>query len=89
MGDLTVIILAILIIFLCWIIIKVNEKIDKFINRFKKLEQALMKSATGNIPVQESQSGQSDVLPNMDVPMASTHKDLHQQRQMIAKSKVD
>jgi len=81
MGDLTVIILAILIIFLCWVIVKVNEKLDKYIKRFKRLEKALMKNATGKIQVQENPSNQSDELPNMDVPMASTHKDLNCQRQ--------
>ncbi len=89
MGDLTVIILAILIIFLCWIIIKVNEKLDKYINRFKKLEAALMKNATGQIPIPENKANKSDQLPDTDVPMAATHNDLHRHRQMIAKSKTD
>ena len=93
MGDLTVIILSILIIFLCWVIIKVNEKIDRQIARFKRLEQALMKNATGKIQIPENElspkhSTTNQQLPDMDAPMAATHKDLHPDRQIIAKSKT-
>jgi hypothetical protein len=50
MGDLTIIILSIGMIIMCWVMIKINDKVDKHIKRFKKFEQALKKNSTGNIP---------------------------------------
>ena len=46
MGELTVFILAIGMIVLCWIMIKLNDKLDRHIKRFKKLESALLKNST-------------------------------------------
>jgi hypothetical protein len=86
MGDLTVIILAILMVVMCWIIIKVNEKTDRYIKRFKKLEKALLKNATGKIPVSNQKTPPTN---NADIPVAATHTDLHPDRQIIAKSKTD
>ena len=86
MGEFTGIILAVMMIFLCWIIIKVNEKIDRYIKRFKKLERALLKNATGKVPVQEQKTPTSG---KVDIPVAATHMDLHPDRQVIAKSKSD
>lgn len=84
MGDLTVIILAVLMVFLCWIIIKVNEKVDRYIKRFKKLERALLKNATGKVPVANQKTPSTN---NMDIPVAATHMDQHPDRPIIAKSK--
>ncbi|MCP4582720.1 MAG: hypothetical protein GY839_14005 [candidate division Zixibacteria bacterium] len=92
MGDLTVIILSLLIIVLCWIIIKINEKLDRHINRFKKLEKALLKNATGKIPIPTSSNptplpGKKAMVDQKDdIPMAATSMDLRpQSHQMIAK----
>jgi len=88
MGDLTVIILSILIIVLCWVIIKVNEKVDRHIKRFKKLEKALLKNATGKIPSQfvEDKTPPKGTPAKNDIPMAATSNDLRpQSHQYIAK----
>jgi hypothetical protein len=86
MGDLTIIILAAMLIMLCVVIIKINDKVDRHIKRFKKLEKALFKNATGQIPI-------SDVAPStsgkIDIPMAATSMAARSSRQMIAKSKSE
>lgn len=86
MGDLTVIILAVLMVVLCWIIIKVNEKVDRYIMRFKKLERALLRNADGMAQSTDHQAASAD---NPGIPMAATHKDHYPDRQMIARSKPD
>jgi hypothetical protein len=68
MGDLTIIILSIGMIMICWVMIKINDKIDRHIKKFKKFEQALKKNSTGNVPVATNTQTSSKV----DVPMAST-----------------
>jgi len=88
MGDLTVIILSILIIILCWVIIKVNEKIDRHIARFKKLEKALLKNATGKIPSEliDDKTPKKGTPVKNDIPMAATSNDLRpQSHQFVAK----
>ena len=84
MGELTVIILSILMVVMCWIMIKVNAKVDYYIQRFKKLERALLKNATGQIPV--PQDNQTPGAKGMDIPSAATSRDLPTgERQYIAK----
>ena len=86
MGDLTIIILAAMLIMLCVVIIKINDKVDRHIKRFKKLERALFKNATG-------QDTDTQLTPptsgKIDIPMAATSMDLRPSRQMIAKSKSE
>ena len=95
MGDLTVIILSLLIIVLCWIIIKINEKLDRHIKRFRKLEKALLKNATGKIPASPNPTTDSIMTNGIagdgnsqmsDIPSAATSMDLRtQNQQYIAK----
>ncbi len=68
MGDLTVIILAIGMIIICWVLVKINEKIDKQIKRFRKFEAALKKNSTGKVPQVEDRSTSGKI----EVPMAHT-----------------
>lgn len=83
MGELTVIILSILMVVMCWIIIKVNAKVDYYIKKFKKLERALLKNATGQIPVPPTQTPSPG---KADIPSAATSKDLPTgERKYIAK----
>jgi len=68
MGDLTVIILAIGMIIICWVLVKINEKIDKHIKRFRKFEAALKKNSTGKIPHAEEKSTSGKI----EVPIVHT-----------------
>jgi len=86
MGDLTIIILSAMLIILCLVIIKINDKVDRHINRFKKLEKALLKNAAGQIPVDED--SRQLVLGSDEVPMAATSNDAYPDRKLIAKSKT-
>lgn len=86
MGDLTVIMLAVLMVVLCLIIVKINEKVDRYIKRFKKLERALVKNATGKMNVQNQKTPTSG---DFDIPVAATHMDTQSDRPLIAKSKSD
>ena len=50
MGDLTSILMGASLVVLAWTVAKINEKVDKHIRKFKKLEEALKKNAPTNIP---------------------------------------
>lgn len=82
MGDLTVIILSIGLVMICWVCIKINDKVDRHIKRFRKFEQALLKNSTGKIPTVENK----ETSGKIDVPMAATSMDLKKTgHQYIAK----
>jgi hypothetical protein len=83
MGDLTVIILAAMLIILCVVIIKINEKIDNYISRFRKLEKALMKNADSKVPADENTPSkpESDKIPAVAKP-----GDGYSGKKMIAKA---
>ncbi len=49
MGELTTIILGASLVILAWTVARLNDKVDKQIKKFKKLEEALKKNATGGI----------------------------------------
>lgn len=68
MGDLTLISLSVGMIIICWVLMRINDKIDKHIKRFKKFEQALIKNSTGNIPIMN----QTPNPGRNDIPMAAT-----------------
>jgi hypothetical protein len=68
MGDLTVFVLSIGVIIICWVLIRINDKIDKHIKKFKKFEHALIKNSTGNIPI----TNQTPNPAKNDIPMAAT-----------------
>ena len=77
MGELTVIILSIGMVIICWIIIKINDKIDRYIKRFKKLEAALLKNSTNK--VKTSSSAKIETPVSMDIPTAATSQDTRTQ----------
>lgn len=82
MGDLTVIILSMGMVILCWTIIRVNDKVDRHIARFRKFEQALKKNSTGKVrtTLNKETSGK------IDVPSAKTSMDIRSKNiQFIAK----
>lgn len=82
MGDLTIIILSIGMVILCWTIIKVNEKVDGHITRFKKFEHALKKNSTGQIPTAKNKATSGKI----NVPMAKTSHEIRSKNiQFIAK----
>ena len=82
MGDLTIIILSIGMVILCWTIIKVNEKVDRHVTRFKKFEQALKKNSTGQIPTAQKK----ETSGKINIPMAKTSSDIRSKNiQFIAK----
>ena len=68
MGDLTIISLAVGMIIICWVLMRINDKIDKHIKKFKKFEQALIKNSTGSIPI----ANQTPNPAKHDIPMAAT-----------------
>jgi hypothetical protein len=68
MGDLTIISLSVGVIIICWVLMRVNDKLDKHIKKFKKFEQALIKNSTGNIPTMN----QTPNPAKNDIPMAAT-----------------
>lgn len=49
MGDLTIIMIGACMVILAWTVAKLNEKVDKQIKKFRKLEEALKKNATGTV----------------------------------------
>jgi uncharacterized protein YoxC len=49
MGDLTLIIVGVSIVVLAWAIVKLNEKIERQIRKFKKFEDALKKNAASSV----------------------------------------
>jgi hypothetical protein len=49
MGDLTTILIGASMVILAWTVVKLNEKVDKQIKKFKKFEEALKKNATGGV----------------------------------------
>jgi uncharacterized protein YoxC len=49
MGDLTTILIGASMIILAWTVVKLNEKVDRQIKKFKKFEEALKKNATGGV----------------------------------------
>ena len=76
MGDLTVIILSIIMVIFCWILIKINDKIDRHIKRFKKLESALIKNSSTKIATQQPPK---EIMPKDDIPLAKTSRDINTQ----------
>ncbi len=68
MGDLTLISLSVGMIIICWVLMRINDKIDKHIKKFKKFEQALVKNSTGNLPI----ANQTPNPAKRDIPMAAT-----------------
>lgn len=72
MGDITVIMLAVGMIFLCWIMIKVNDKVDRYIKRFKRLENALVKNSTNRMKTVE----ETPKPKTPEIPTAKTSRDL-------------
>jgi uncharacterized protein YoxC len=82
MGDLTIIILSIGMVILCWTIIKVNEKVDRHVTRFRKFEQALKKNSTGQIPTVQKKATSSKI----NIPTAKTSSETRSKNiQFIAK----
>jgi len=77
MGDLTVIILSIGMVIICWILIRINDKIDRHKKRFKKLEAALLKNSTNK--VKTPSSAKIEIPVRTDVPMAATSRDIRTQ----------
>ena len=49
MGDLTTILIGASMVVLAWTVVKLNEKVDKQIKKFKKFEEALKKNATNGL----------------------------------------
>jgi len=49
MVDLTIIIIGISVVLLSVALAKINDKVDRHIRKFRKLEEALKKNATGRI----------------------------------------
>jgi hypothetical protein len=49
MGDLTTILIGASMVILAWTVVKLNEKVDKQIKKFKKFEEALKKNATSGV----------------------------------------
>ncbi|NLI16230.1 MAG: hypothetical protein GX409_08110 [candidate division Zixibacteria bacterium] len=68
MGDLTLISLSVGVIIICWVLIRINDKLDKHIKKFKKFEQALIKNSTGYMPL----ANQTPNPAKNDIPMAAT-----------------
>jgi len=68
MGDLTIFILAIGMIMMCWVMIRINDKIDRHIKKFKRFEQALKKNSTGKVPI----TPEKQTSGKIDIPTAST-----------------
>jgi hypothetical protein len=68
MGDLTVLILSIGMIIICWVLMKINDKIDRQIKKFKKFENALKKNSTGQVPI----TPDKQTSGKLDIPMAAT-----------------
>jgi hypothetical protein len=83
MGDLTTLILSIGTIILCWVMIRINDKIDKHIKKFRKFEQALKKNSTGNIPTATAaqESGRGDIPT-----MANSNQNRTQGVNLVAKN---
>jgi hypothetical protein len=82
MGDLTVIILAMGMVILCWTIIRVNDKVDHHIARFRKFEQALKKNSTGKVRTAQNK----ETSGKIDVPSAKTSTDIRSKNiQFIAR----
>ena len=75
MGDLTVIMLSIGMVIICWIMIKINDKIDRHIKRFKKLEAALLKNSTNKVKTSSS-SVKIETPVRTDIPTAATSRDI-------------
>ena len=57
MGDLTAILLGASVVVLSWTVAKLNEKVEKQIKKFKKLEEALKKNATGGVKTGTNYNG--------------------------------
>lgn len=49
MVDLTIIIIGISVVLLSVALAKINDKVDRHIRKFRKLEEALKKNATGRV----------------------------------------
>lgn len=49
MSDITVIIIGFTIVLLTWAVARINDKVDRYINRFRRFEDALKKNATGRV----------------------------------------
>ncbi|OQX91555.1 MAG: hypothetical protein B6D58_07550 [candidate division Zixibacteria bacterium 4484_95] len=82
MGDLTVIILSIGMVILCWTIIRVNDKVDRHIARFKKFEKALKKNSTGKVRTTQNK----EISSKINVPSAKTSMDVRSKNiQFIAR----
>ena len=76
MGEITVIILSIGMVILCWILIRLNDKIDRQIKRFKKLESALIKNSTKSIKTSPGQPVIGQTSGKIVAPTAQTSHDL-------------
>ena len=76
MGEITVIILSIGMVILCWILIRLNDKIDRQIKRFKKLESALIKNSTKTIKTSPRQPAIGQTSSKIVAPTAQTSHDL-------------
>lgn len=75
MGELTVIFLSLGMVILCWIVARVNDKVDRQIRRFKKLENALIKNSTRGIEIGKNR-GEADMV---DAPLAQSSRDKQSQ----------
>jgi hypothetical protein len=73
MGDLTIIILSVGIVIICWVMIKINDKVDRHISRFKKLENALLKNSTNHVRT----NAKLPAVHSNDIPSAQTSRDNH------------
>ncbi|MCD6160788.1 MAG: hypothetical protein J7K40_00045 [candidate division Zixibacteria bacterium] len=76
MGEITVIILSIGMVILCWVMIRLNDKIDRQIKRFKKLENALIKNSTRSIKTTDQQLVPGQTSGKVMAPTAQTSHDL-------------
>jgi uncharacterized protein YoxC len=57
MGDLTIILIGTSMVVLAWTVVKINEKVDKHLKKFKKLEEAIKKNATGTVKTSTNYKG--------------------------------
>ena len=83
MGDLTIIILSITMVIMCWAMIRINDKLNRYISRFKRLENALVKNSTNKVATPMNQTGKAvqrtSTSINTEAPMANTADDIRPQ----------